>query len=299
MAVATMDTYTQVGKVEEVSDLISIITPAETPALTMFGSEKTDNIDYSWLEDALDAPTSNAQLEGATAPAASMTPPARRSGTTQIFTKTAQVTGSAQAMKMYGVGGGGEMGRQMAKKSKEIKRDVEWSLVQTRQTGVTGSTGVARQFTSVQAQHLSANTLANGGTLRALTEALFLQAAQLAKTNGSDCSIALIKFDHANTVTNWAYATGRMREIAGEKKLVNVVDVYQGPFGTQKFVQDQWINAKDLILMDPAMWKLRPYRPWFTKQLPEMGDYSAKEIIGEYGLSHRNYLDGVLLTDLS
>ena len=296
MAASKFTTYDQVGKKEEVSDIITILSPTETPALTMLGDEATDNTLYQWQEDALAAPAVNAQVEGADAPAASQTATTMRSGTTQIFSKTVKVAGAANRMKMYGAPK--ELARQMTKKSKEIKRDLEYALVGTAQTQVTGDDSTARKFNSIQAQ--TTNSAANGGTPRAFTETLLLTQSQLAYTNGSDISVLMVKPADTLIIAGFAAATGRQREYyPDDKKITNVVNIYESPFNTLKVVKNRWLKTTDALFLDPSMWKRRVYRDWFTQELAITGDFIAKQIIGEFGLTHRNYSDGVLLTDLS
>lgn len=49
----TYTTYDQVGKKEDVSDIISDITPTDTPFFTMVRSEKVSARTFNWLEDSL------------------------------------------------------------------------------------------------------------------------------------------------------------------------------------------------------------------------------------------------------
>ena len=303
MANPVMNSYVQVGKKEDVSDEISMISPTNTPFVTMIGSEKVDNTLYSWLEDSLDPPADNAAVEGAVAPAANQIPAVSRSNTTQIFTKTVSTTGTADAIKLYGAGV--EFARQLMKKSKEIKRDLEYALVGTRQTRVDGSTSVARRFDGVQAQIAAAaitdmKVLTGLSTNQPISEAALMAASQYAYNAGGEPTTLLIKPTDSIKFAGFASATGRLRELdSDETKLTNVVNVYVTPFGQMKVVMDRWIATGDALLFDPAMWKLRPLRSWFTKQLAEVGDARQSELIGEYGLSHKNFLADALITNLS
>jgi len=60
-------TYSQVGKAEDVSNILSDITPTDTPMLTMTKTEKVSARTFSFLEDSLRAAASNAKVEGADA----------------------------------------------------------------------------------------------------------------------------------------------------------------------------------------------------------------------------------------
>lgn len=303
MANPVMNTYAQVGKKEDVSAEIAMISPTSTPFTTLIGSEKCDNTLYQWQEDALDAPAVNANVEGAIAPAANQVPTLMRNNTTQIFTKTVSTTGTADAIKLYGAGV--EFARQLMKKSKEIKRDLELALVGSRQVKNVGSSTIARLFDGVQAQFDATSitdikVLTAQATNQPLSEAAIMAASQYAYNAGGEPNTLLIKPTDSIKFANFAAATGRLRELnADETKITNVVNVYVTPFGQMKVVMDRFMSTTDAILFDPAMWKLRPLRSWFTKQLAETGDARQSELIGEYGLSHKNFFADALITNLS
>ena len=50
---STYTTYDQVGKAEDVSDIITDITPTDTPFFSMIKSEKVAARTFEWLEDSL------------------------------------------------------------------------------------------------------------------------------------------------------------------------------------------------------------------------------------------------------
>ena len=62
----SMNKYDQVGKAEDVSDIITDITPTDTvPFFSMIKSEKVNARVFEWQEDSLAAAANNAQVEGA------------------------------------------------------------------------------------------------------------------------------------------------------------------------------------------------------------------------------------------
>ena len=62
---ATYTTYDQVGKKEDVSDIISDISPLDTPMFTLMKSEKSQARVFEWQEDAMRASNAdNAIVEG-------------------------------------------------------------------------------------------------------------------------------------------------------------------------------------------------------------------------------------------
>ena len=123
MSATKFTTYNQIGIKEDVSDLISDISPTDTPFVSSLKNEKVSSRTYEWQEDALDAAGANAHAEGATAPAANQVATTMQNNTTQILMKTVKVSGTADAVATHGRAK--ETAYQLGKKLKEIKRDYE------------------------------------------------------------------------------------------------------------------------------------------------------------------------------
>ena len=287
-----------VGVVQDISDEITDISPTNTPFLTMAGNgEKALQTIVQWMEDALDAPAQNAAIEGAPAPAAAMTQPTMRQNITQILTKTVEVTGTTDATKLHGRGK--EFARQLAKKGKEIKRDLEYSLVGTRQVYTPDSGGsAARLMAGAQAQIDVSMVVSAGNTV--LSETMLCDAAQLSYNVGAEPSKLLISSAFATAIADFAGSNGRYRDLKDIKKVVNAVDVYVTPYGIDlTVVIDRWIQPNDALVMDPSMWKMHWLRPWQTKALAITGDSHSSQLLGEVTLGHRNFVADALITDLN
>ena len=226
---STYTTYDQVGKKESVADIISDITPFDTPAMTMFKDEKVGARTFSWLEDSLEAAGSNAAVEGADATMATLIDAVERTNT-QILTKAFQVSATADAVGTYGRAK--ETAYQLGKALKSIKRDAEFALVGADQVAVGGSSSVARQMASA----INQITTVEAGGSAALTEAMLLSAGQTAYNNGSDVDTFMIKPADAQIVAGFSASAGRNREIAQGKTLVNAIDLYVSPYGEYRVV---------------------------------------------------------------
>src|ERR1700750_2115050 len=100
MAIYT--TYEQVGKREDVSNVISNIDPTKTPFLSSLQTERVHNTFYQWQEDHLMGQGLNAQPEGSTATSVAITPTVMRSNYTQILSKTVTVARTADAVQTCG-----------------------------------------------------------------------------------------------------------------------------------------------------------------------------------------------------
>jgi hypothetical protein len=325
MAIVT--TYEQVGIKEDISDVITTIDPTNTPFQSMLKTEKVHNTLFQWQEDHLRSAALNAQSDGFTAAdPASYIYTNMRSNRTQILTKVARVSGSADAISTYGRAK--ELAYQLAKAGAEIKRDLELSLVGNAQTQVAGNdtapgAGTARQFDSYQAQILTAalnSTLPTkysafnssfstfGGGTAALSEDLVLTLDAQLYNNGSEATVMMVKPNDAIKVANFAYkapasasnTAGRTTYVQNsETKLINVVDFYRSPYGEKKVVMNRFQKSTDCMLFDPKMWNLAVLRPWFRETLAKTGDNTAVMIVGEFSLKHRNFGASGFITDLS
>lgn len=287
---ALWTSYDQVGKKEDVSDIISNISPTKVPFQTSIGTEKVNNTIYQWQEDSLASAGANAQVDGFTASDATLTATTMRSNYTQILQKTIKVSGTADAVSTYGRAK--ESAYQMAKAAAEVKRDLEYAMVGRTQAATQGSAGTARQFAAVTNLIDSNNKVKTGGTTTAMSEANLLTAMQKLYDAGVEADICLVTSNDALTIADFAKASGslRQRDMQLGTKLVNAVDVYVSPFGEVKVVIDRFLLAGDTILYAPDMWKQAVLRPWFRETLAKDGDNTKMMIAGEFGLMHKNFL---------
>jgi hypothetical protein len=299
MATAPVITYAQVGEVEDVSDIIGLISPFDTPCYSSFRKEDAHNTLVQWQEDSLRAPATNAKVEALDPTViAPYDPTVMKSNNTQIFEESAQVSGTMLAVDLYGRAN--EMDYQVLKKGRELRRDIEFAFVGSQQTAVAGSSAVARQLASVQALIAAGTTAANGGTPRAFTEALVLAVHQLTYEAGGDPGVMMVPPAKAVEVANFAYASGRQRELENDfRTIVNVVDLYVSPFGEMSVVTNKWQNDEDVLLLEMDRWFVPTLRPISSTQLAKTGDTDKKLINAELSLGVENGLSSGRITDLS
>jgi hypothetical protein len=98
----TLVSYATVGAKENVQDIISNISPTDTPMSSLMKSEKISARVHEWQEDALAAAAVNAAVEGADASMATLSATTMRTNNTQIFTKAFQVSNTVDAIAHYG-----------------------------------------------------------------------------------------------------------------------------------------------------------------------------------------------------
>jgi hypothetical protein len=293
--------YDTVGLKEDVSDIITNLSPTETPFQSMIGSEKVTQKNFQWQEDSLRAQATNAQVEGFTASDVTITPTTMRSAYTQILAETIKVSGSMDNADTYGRAK--ESAYQIAKSMQQVKRDFEYALVGSAQAGGAGSNVTARTLASFQAQLHNGGTgsldaddfvLYTGGTSTLPTEANFLSLLNHLFTYGGDPTVIMVTPTNSQTVADFAKAAGRYRTITSEssdkdqRTITNVVDLYVSPYGQQRVVINRFLKDKNTLFFRPDMWKKAAFRTWFRETLAKTGDNTSMMIVGEYGLKHKH-----------
>src|SRR5690606_34124658 len=88
---------------EDLSNIITMISPEETPFQSSIGKGKITNTFHSWLlEELASASTSNAHIDGDEFSADTLTAPARLTNYAQISRKDIRVTRRAQIVDQAG-----------------------------------------------------------------------------------------------------------------------------------------------------------------------------------------------------
>lgn len=295
----TYTSYDVVGAKEDVSDIISNITPTKAPFTSLTKSESVHNTYFEWQEDALRDTAPNAQLEGFTASATARTPTAMRGNVTQIMQDTFEVSGTNDAVAKYGRGR--ESAREASKAASALKLDLEAAFTKNDAAMVKPTTSAtARVFAGVQRQIDAGNIVYTGAVGTKISEDNYLDAAQAAYDAGGEPTITLVTPTNSRVFAKFTGSAGRSRVINdGSKKIVNAVDLYVSPFGEEKIVLSRHLKDGDTLLFDPAMWT-RVYlqgRNWFRETLAKVGDKMSMMIVGEFSLKHKNQKASALVRE--
>jgi hypothetical protein len=285
--------YDMVGIKEDVSDVISNITPTKTPFQSMIGSEKVHNKFFQWQEDELRAVQVNAKVEGFTAADSTRTPTALRSNYTQILSDTIKVSNTADAVSSYGRAK--ESAYQMAKVAAELKRDLEHAYVGMENAAVAGDSVTPREMASFFNMVDSSMFTYTGGTSTKPDEADVLDSLQKVYDEGADVSVMMVTPTNSLEIADFAFknragtSLARERDMGSSTKVVNVVDVYVSPFGQVRVVLNRFLLDKRTILFDPEMWKKITLRGWTRETLAKTGDNVSMMLTGEFSLKHKNF----------
>ena len=289
MAGETYTTYDQVGIAEDISDVITNISPTKTPFQTSIGSEKIDSRLFQWQEDSLRTQAANKQLEGFVAADVARTATTLRSNYTQILQDTFRISSTADAVRTYGRAK--ETAYQLVKTGEELKRDLEYTMVGRNGAAVAGvETTTAREMASALNMIDAGNVIA-GGTA-ALTETMILNCHKACFDAGGEPEILMIKPADALIVAGFAAATGRQRDFRDSKTITNVVDLYVSPWGELKVVLNRFLLSTVAFMYQPDMFKKAVLRNWTRETLAKDGDAVRTMVVGEFSLKHKNFKAG-------
>jgi hypothetical protein len=123
----TFTTGSAVGNREELSDVVSRITPEDTPIYSLIEKGKCVSIHPEWETDDLASPGTNAHEEGEDYTFGSVTPPARLGDYTQIVRKDWIISGTQEEVSE--AGNVQKRKYQRAKKGVEVRKDIEYAIV--------------------------------------------------------------------------------------------------------------------------------------------------------------------------
>jgi hypothetical protein len=298
---STYTTYSIVGQKEDVSDIITDISPTDTPMVSMIKTQKVHNRIYQYQTDALEAAASNKAVEGADASIAALTPTTMISGNTQILTKAFQVSATSDATSSYGRAK--ETAYALGRALKAIKRDLEFAFVGASNAAVAGNASgpVAREMASADQLIASGVTKDQGSNATdALTEAKLLELGQAVFEAGGDPSVFMVSPGKAQIIAGFTGASGRNRNFNdAQKTLTNVIDLYVSPYGEYKVVLNRHQMTTHAFLLDPTMWRSAVMRPFSRTLLAKTGDSEKHFVVGEYGLMHMNPSASGQITGLS
>ncbi len=278
-------TYDATAIREDLSDVIYDISPTDTPFMSSIaGKGSVSNTLFEWQTEALaSAVINNYHVEGADAGTAATTVTARVTNQTQISKKVVEVSGSHEAVD--NAGKKSELAHQLAKASKELKRDMEGSLL-ANNAAAAGNASTARE-TRGAAHWIATNVVDAGSTSThaAMTEADVLLAAEKVWTEGGEASTILLGATNKKLITAMSGRADAIRSVADNNMTIqNSVDVYVSDFGTYNIIMDRFCDQDVVYFLDHDMWTVDYLRDFQTVDIARAGDGEKKMLLVEYGL---------------
>jgi hypothetical protein len=310
-------TYAAVGMREDLSDVIYNISPTDTPFMSSIGKTKATAVYHEWQTDSLAAAAANAAVEGADATEATLTATTRVGNRTQISQKTVGITGTLEAVDK--AGRKSEKAYQLAKASSEIKRDMEFALLNNtvQSNGSAGST--ARVLGGLQtwlatngdfgtggSAGATGTTARTNGTNRTFEESLLKTVVKEVFESGGSPKVLMVTPAHKQTVSAFAGIAAQryMAPSDAPTTIIGAADVYLSDFGSMSVVPNRFMlsgnSANEVaFVLDPEYAAVAYLRPFFTNDLAVTGDSAKTQLLVEYTLEVKSEAAHGIVADLS
>jgi hypothetical protein len=305
----TMDTNIR----EDLEDVIWLLDPMDTWALSNLDKVEAENVYHEWLSDTLAAAAANRQVEGDDASFATAQGGLRLGNYCQISRKTFLVSGTVEASKK--AGRKSEIARLGVKLMKELKRDMESSLITNQASSVGGAT-TARSLASMESWITTSDNSGNGvratttasasttgfsggvvgsptdgTTTGALTEVNLKLSLANAWADGGDPRVILAGSTQKTAIDAFTGIATRFVDASPTKQaaIVGAANMYVSGYGSPHMVVlSRYMRSSVVLGIDPEYWAVAFLRKPFTEPLAKTGDGEKRQMLAEYTLVARN-----------
>lgn len=312
----TVTAHAAIGNREDLADIIYDISPMDTPVLSGMTRNSATAVYHEWQTDVLDAAAANRQIEGDDTTANTFVATTRVGNYCQISRKAISVSGTQRSVNS--AGRADEYSYQLAKRGREIKRDMEFALTRN-QASSAGGAGTARSLASIESW-LATNKTSVGtgtaqttpgfssGTVAAPTDSTvagtFTKAAldaviQACWTNGGDPKDIVVG-PHNRTVLSGFTGISTLQTDANsgmEVTLMGAIDMYKSNFGIHRVVPDRFNRDQTVLVLDMEYLCVSTLRDMEVEELAKTGDSDKSQMITEYTLEVKNELAHGKVTD--
>jgi hypothetical protein len=305
----TFDTYDSIGEREDLSDVIYNISPTDTPFLSSAAKTKATAVLHEWQTDSLAAAvTDNQVIEGDEATMDAVTATTRLSNSCQILDKAICITGTQEAVDK--AGRASEIAYQIAKKAKELKRDLEASLT-SNNAEVTGSATAARVAGGLRSWVATndvmgtsgtsggaGNTAATNGTQRAFTESLLKSVIKSVWNAGGNPTMIMVGPFNKQKLSGFTGNSTRF-DAGADATLYTSVDVYASDFGQLQVVPNRFSRDREAWVLDMDYWGVAFLRDFTMHELSKTGDSEKRQLLLEATLESRNEAASGCVADIT
>lgn len=304
---------------EDLTNQIHRVDVEDTPLQSAIGTTTATNTLHEWQTEALTAVGQNAKPEGQVTSRAASINTVRLSNVCQIAEKNATVSGTLESVNK--AGRDKEMARQLALKTIELRKDIEYALVgnQAFSTNATvdGESGV-RTLRGFEAwirtntsrgggsgadpadPTVTPGTTATDGDQRAFTETLLLDTLQEVFEAGGNVKMAFMGSYNKRVASTFA-GRSASQIMVGKSTVHQAANRYESDFGTIEFVPHRYSRARSVLLVDPGKVKVAylPNRRFHRFPLGKVGDGDTNVILSEFTLEMCNERAHGVIADLT
>jgi len=294
----TFTSFDAKGIREELSDVINMISPEDVPLQSNIGSKNVSNTYFEWQHDSLAAVDTTARIDGDDVSAFDSTSATTRVGNyTQILRRSVIVADNLGSQDL--AGRNDEMAMQIAKRGRELKRDLE-AVLTDNNARVAGNSSTARETAGLGAWIATNDVFGSGGasptgdgtdgrtdgTQADFTETMLKSAMQAAYTAGGQPTILMVGPFNKTQVSGFAGIAAQRYQAPSNAPttIIGAADVYLSDFGQLQVVPNRFQRERDAFLLDPEYASVAYLRPIQKVDLAKTGDASKAMLIVEAGL---------------
>jgi hypothetical protein len=309
----TFTSHSGVGIRESLADVIANISPEEVPFQSNVGTENVNNTYFEWQTDSLASTSTTAVIDGDDVSSFDSTAATSRVGNyTHIRRRTTIVADNYSALDT--AGRNDELAYQLAKRGKELKRDIE-AVLTANNAQVAGNSSTARETGGLGAWIASNENVGTGGglttgdgttartdgTQRDFTETMLKDAMQQAFVSGGQPSILMVGPHNKTVVSGFAGIAAQRYQAPSDAPttIIGAADVYLSDFGTLNVVANRFSRERDAWLLDPEYASVCYLRPIQQVELAKTGDAEKRMVIAEFGLKVLNEAAHAVVADLN
>jgi len=314
---------------EDLTDVIYNISPTEVPFQANIGRGTAKNTLTEWQIDELAAvDTNNAAIDGADFGSDSSDEAQRIGVYMQISIKYLAVSRRANIVNK--AGRKSELAYQIAKKGKELRRDVE-AIATLNQATLAGNSSTASKtaglgaWIKTNAQRGSGGggpTLSNGTygqpttaatdatTTSALSESKLLTVLKDAFIQGGNPNMIMVGPTVKQRISNYMFnpssptariATQYQNQGAsprGGVSVVGAVDVYVSDFTVLDIVPNRFQRERDVWILDTEYWEISYLDGYKTETIAKIGDAERRHILVDWGVCSKNEAASGVVADV-
>ena len=309
----TFTSHSGVGIRESLADVIANISPEEVPFQSNVGTENVNNTYFEWQTDSLASTSTTAVIDGDDVSSFDSTAATSRVGNyTHIRRRTTIVADNFSSLDT--AGRNDELAYQLAKRGKELKRDIE-AVLTANNAQVAGNSSTARETGGLGAWIATNENVGTGGglttgdgttartdgTQRDFTETMLKDAMQQAFVSGGQPSILMVGPHNKTVVSGFAGIAAQRYQAPSDAPttIIGAADVYLSDFGTLNVVANRFSPERTAYLLDPEYASVCYLRPIQNVELSKTGDAEKSMVIAEFGLKVSNEAAHAVVADLN
>lgn len=321
----TTTTYDSNRLREQFANIIYMISPEETPFQSLVDRESVDGKHPEWSTDTLRTPvTTNQQLEGDDYAYTTIPATTRVGNYTEIARQTYLVSRTDE--KNTKAGPKSELGRQRVKAGKELKTDIELSLLANKASNA-GAAGTARQSAGFAAWITSNDSrgatgtdggfsggvvaAAGPGTLRAFSKALLDATILATYTSGGNPTVLMLSPYNKTVFSTFVnISDGRTSVIQSNVRgndqmtVYSAADTYVSDFGVIDIVPNRQLarggatSARQAYLIDTSKVAIGVLDDIFEDRPAKTGDADKRALVTEFCLVMKTQAAHGLVADI-